>query len=557
MNLRLLEGLGVALIVAAAMVPRLRDVGGPFDREFGGFQGAFFAMGCVNYERYGVDAFGGYPTCLVDLPDPSEEAYDPARLAYANHPPLVPLMLLAWLRVAGPEGWSDAWREHRHPDGIEPHMRTPILAFHLLGLLAFWWALRQGGGPRVAMLGLAILAMTPLSILYARLINYENTSLFFVCLAYGFQARRLRGMPGRNLLGCALSFAAAGAVTYAPVCFVPPLLFIELRRRGLRATVVSAAVLLGAVLAPLLVHAAWTRVALPGSSETLLTRVSTMLGPLLTGEQPFHLWVGKQVARIAWYASLPIALAAAAGLVLALPRGLIGRRGERRPRALPTEAPVELGPPLLLGGVLYMLVFYRHTFDGAGVRDGQTVFLMDVVPGVAACAATFLDRLAGPLERLRGGVAPLVVATSMIGVFGIARANELHRLWREPGPADVAGETARGPAVPLPSTTGAELHALLPAGSVTFYPSALGFNLATGYYAWRTMIAVERDSFGQRVGSVGLLGLGDRARFLLLPKAPSAAVRAQLGDLRDELAAVGPPFAEDERWEVWPLAEDG
>jgi hypothetical protein len=107
---------------------------------------------------------------------------------------------------------------------------------------------------------------------------------------------------------------------------------------------------------------------------------------------------------------------------------------------------------------------------------------------------------------------------------------------------------------PLPSTVGAQLNALLPRGSVAFYPVSLAFNQAPGYYAWRTLIGVSRENFGSLVGIVNLMGLGARDRFLLMPKSPSAAVLSEIGDVRAELAAMGPPFAEDATWEVWRLA---
>jgi hypothetical protein len=539
--------LGLALLVAAALVPRARDLAGPFDREFDGFQGSCFAAFCVNYERLGVGRFGGYPSYFVDVPDDDADL-DPSVYVYANHPPLVPLLHWATVKALAPAGWNEAWRADRAPDGIEPYLRLPTFVFHALGLLAFWWALREAGGAGVAMLGLALLALTPISIVYAQLVNYENVSLFFVCVGYGFHARRMRGRPGRNLLWCTLALSAACAVTFAPLFFVPPLILHAWRRRGLRDALRAAAVLAPACLAPIAAHALWVRLALPASAAGgLVSRASEMIEPLFSGELPFGEWLRRQGVRLAYFYTLPIVLAAAAGLVVAL--------GRRRPAR--ADAPVELGPPLLLGGALYLLAFYAHTYDGDGTRNGQTMFLLDLAPGMAAAGAALLWALA---RRLRGAAAPLVVVATLLvlGFFGVARAGELRRLWRAPGPMDVGAVAgAHGPERPLPSTVGAELHELLPAGSVGFYPLALGFNQAPGYYAWRTLIGVNRDTFGALVGLVNRMGLGDRERFLVIPTSPSPAVRAELGAVRDQLAETGPPFAADATWEIWRLAEDG
>jgi len=115
---KLLERLGVLLILVAALVPRVRDLAAPFDREFEGFQGSCFAAFCVNYERLGVGRFGGYPTYCVDIPDEAAgETLDPALYVYANHPPLVPLAQWAVVKALAPDGWNDAWRSGDAPVG--------------------------------------------------------------------------------------------------------------------------------------------------------------------------------------------------------------------------------------------------------------------------------------------------------------------------------------------------------------------------------------------------------------------------------------------------------
>ena len=78
----------VLLLFLAALVPRLRDLDASFDREMEGFQGSCFAGFAINYERFGLWRWGGYPTFNIIVP--TDESATP--YLYPNHPPLVPLV---------------------------------------------------------------------------------------------------------------------------------------------------------------------------------------------------------------------------------------------------------------------------------------------------------------------------------------------------------------------------------------------------------------------------------------------------------------------------------
>ena len=90
-----LEFVAVIVLIAAAFLPRLRDLDAPFDREFEGAQGAFFTIAAINYDRLGVGAFGGYPVLNIDLDETRPDTW----YTYENHPPTVPLFTLAGLLV--------------------------------------------------------------------------------------------------------------------------------------------------------------------------------------------------------------------------------------------------------------------------------------------------------------------------------------------------------------------------------------------------------------------------------------------------------------------------
>ncbi|MCZ6599157.1 MAG: glycosyltransferase family 39 protein [Planctomycetota bacterium] len=542
-----LERAGVVLLLLAALVPRMRDVGADFDRELEGFQGAFFAGSAVNYERFGVLVRGGYPVL-----GPDHGSSPTATTVYANHPPTVALVAWAALKVLGPDGWQDGWKEGLPPEGVEPPLRLPFLAFHLLGLFAFWWALRQASGPRLALLGLAILCVLPVSALYGTLVNYENPSLAFVLLGCGFHARFLRSGRGRDLAGLGLSFLAAGAVTYAPLFFVPPLVLQYAQRRLWRRGLRAGATMSGGVLAPLIFHGIWVRIWLPEHAGSVWTRGRHLIEPLFdgsAGSAPLSEWAARQWGRMELFFSEPILYAACAGLVVVAWSGLL-----RRTRDAGEVAPLSLAPPLFLGGFLMLLGFYRHTFDGPGPREGQTVFLLNLAPACAVLAAHLLDALAPALYRLKGGIAPLVVATGLIGMPGLARLDTLRNEWRAPGPRDDPA-LEHGPPAPLPRTVGDEIRALLPAGAIGLHPIGLDFTAATSFYAWRTLLPVSPKTLGDALGRLKAMGLKKRDRYLLLPKDPPDPVREQVDEMRARalLAGMHEPAAEDEHWELWPL----
>lgn len=546
-----LERAGVLLLLLAALVPRARGLFGPFDRELEGFQGSCFAAFAINYERLGVGRFGGYPTFNVLLPsDPAATPY-----LYPNHPPLVPLLGWASLKAWGPAGWDEAWRAGRAPQGVEGPLRLPFFVLHVGGLLALWWAVRQGGSARLALLSLAVAACVPISIVYAYLVNYENPYLVCLLLACGFHVRWLLRGSSRALLGAALALAAAAAITFAPVFFLPPLLLQTVLRRGWRPAAREAAALVPAALVPVLVHGVLVRQLPLADSVGVVQRAQALLRPLFDGSKPLAEWASRQGLRLEYFLSPGILWVAAAGLVVVLARAL--RRGMRASRVVAgAERPAEvsLALPLLLGGAAILLGFYTHTFDGDGATNGQTLFLLNLAPAAAVLAAHLLDALAPALYRLRGGLAPLVVATSLVCVPALLRAGAIQRAWRDPGPRD--DPRVAGPATALPSTYGRELAALLPADAIGLVPHSMAFTPAVSFYAWRQLVPVSRASWGKALARIEeVLELGDRPRFMLLPRDPPAGIRAEIESVRADLARRFQPVAVGEHWELWPPFE--
>jgi len=508
------------------------------------FQGSCWSTIVLNLERLGPLRYDGYPVLTLDLPA------DPERLPYVyeNHPPTGYLAAWAFVRTFAPAGWADAWREGRPPPpGTELVLRLPFFAGHLLALLALWWAVRQGGSAQEALLALAMGCVMPLSIVFANLVNYENLWLAPVLFAAGWHARFVRTGAGRALLASALLFALAASITVMPALFVWPLVLQTLLRRGWRASLAQAAALGAAVVVPIALHAALVRHVLGAAAAGgVFARSWDMLRPLFDGSLPLVEWLRRQALRLEWFTSWPWLLAAAGGLAVA------GVRALRRRGAPASDEPVRLGPPLFAAGASVLLLFYRHTWDGAGREDGQTLFLLNLLPGLCALAAAGLSTLGAPLSRLRGGVAPLVVLTTSLALPGLLRTATIERAWRAPGPRDDPG-LEQGPPTPLPATAGAEIGALLPPRSIGFYPRGIGFTTATAYYAWRTLLPVDEETWGfQQQFLRDRLALDGLPRYFLIPKHPPRAMEAKVAAIRARLAEAFAPLDESEAYELWP-----
>jgi hypothetical protein len=524
-----LEFVAVIVLIAAAFVPRLRDLDGPFDREFEGAQGAFFTIGAINYDRLGLGAVGGYPVINIDLDRERPETW----YAYANHPPTVPLLVWTGLKALAPMQWNERYGER----GAEWAVRVPFLVIHFLFLLAFWWMLREAGDGVSALLGLLVAGAMPVLVLYAPLANYENPALLAIALAYGSYARVVRWGRSADLVATLVFFALGGAVTWAPLLFVPPLVLHAWRRSGWRNAAMFGVAASAATLLPLVLHAALSRSALTAlglAPTSLATRAKEMLQPLLSGEHGVGEWLALQGERLwTWCSPLAVVLALV-GLVLALFE--MRRARERR------DTPVAV--LWLLGGALYLFAFYRHTLDP------QHTFLMLVAPAVAALAGRGLAR---PITTwVKGSVGAIVasVATAAVIVLALQGAGDLRYRYRSGATEPIRDGSAR-PDLPPSDVLGFELRALTPPGSFVVFPEALGLNYAAYYYAWRTLWPI-RSPDDTLPFAVARQFLPNGSRLLVLPKIVPASARDQVEALRARFCTAE-PVRESANFAAWPL----
>ncbi len=540
-----LERAGVIVLLLAALAMRSRQLAAGFDRELDGSQGAVVAIAAVNYERLGLTRFHGYPARIVDLPVGAEnEAIEPAdALVYAEHPPLVPLLGWAALQAMGPRGWNEAWREGRAPERIELALRLPFLALHLLGLWLFHRLLRASLGRGTALIGLAIFAVLPVTILYGSLVGHENPALPCVLGALLAYVRCFRGdARGLAFLGLAFLLGAAGAWTTA--CFLPPIVLHALvRSRWRLALLVGAIGSLGIAL-PSFAHA-WLAPAGMGSGG-MLEQVRGLLHSFGSGEHPIGEWLASQRGALVDAMGGPVVVVAVAGLVVQIVRALV-------PRVRATLAPLEVAPAsaridvasiLALGAGLCILASSPHTLEA------QWPLELLVAPAVAACAASLLACLGRPLLRLRAGLAPHVLLVGSLLLPGLAHLSELERELRAPGPSDDPLRT-EGPELALPRKLGATIAPLVPRGALALVPQALGTTPALAFYAWRNILPTANANGTVPPPISGSRFLAGAPCVLLLPDAPPAGARGQVDALRAALA--GAPSVSGEGWTRYAL----
>lgn len=548
MTPRVLERLALLALIILALVPRVRDIGAGFDREFDGYQGAFFAIAAVNYERMGLEAAGGYPVLNVDLPGGSltnAKAESQHWFVYQNHPPTTALLAWAGLRTLGPDGWEQAWTRGESPASIEAALRFPFLLLHIAGLLALWWLARLAFGSQVALITLALCVYLPVSTMYGMLVNVENPAIPFLLLAVGAYGGFVRGGRQRHLFGMGAAFGAACAVTFAPAFFLPPLVMRSLCKRqwkeGFQVLVVGG---LGCLL-PILLHGIWSRetmLALGQAPVSMTARAQELCAPWLDGSLPLASWMRLQLAHGVHTLGPVLGVLALIGFGLSLLRAkwnsidqaVAAREWPRR-----EESDIDLATPMALGALLYLFAFYKHT------GEEQWSFWMFAAPAAAMLAARVLHAFSLFLQRLRGGIGPLVILVGSVMLPGLAQ----FEAWRAQARAAASeDEVSAGQRLPLPQVIGGQLAELLPAGSVGVHPEALGLNLAATWYAWRSLVPMASLDDPVPQLAAERLGLGRAPCFVVLPNTPPASALGSIESLRADL---GEATLSTEDWMAW------
>lgn len=544
------ERFALALLVVAALWLRIPGLSKPFDREFGGHANAFFAIAAVNYEREGAWKHAGYPSVRIDGPaivsdDVVGTADDDAASVYVNHPPTVALLAWASARAFGLDGWSERWRDGLPPLGIESALRIPFLALHVLGLVALWWAARPALGPRAALLAVGFAGIAPVGVTYGPLVNYENAVMPFVLVALGAWIRHARDGSRRMLLVAAGAAFVGGCITWAPLAFAAAIAVDAAFRRRWRLGLRAALVIGGAAAVPLAGHVLLAR-ASGAERENVLDRVPVVFGPVAENPLLALAWLRLQLGyAVESIGAVQLALAALA--LLAWTARSWRERARRRLAGLPrrdaTSGPAFEAAPLVLGALVYLLAFHRHTIEP------QRMFQLALLPGAVLCAAAGVDALrgrGGPLRTALAAAAALAVAGE-----SVVRTRAIQLQMHGRGAADGPYGDESLP-VPLPVTAGQGLAAATPRGWFAVIPPGSGLHLAAGYYAWRNVVTADSpraiDAIRARHPSAR-----DQRACALLPVSSAPDAAGSTGYFARELPAEATWRGTAGGWRIWWL----
>ncbi|MCA8980902.1 MAG: hypothetical protein KDC14_12815 [Planctomycetes bacterium] len=484
------------LLVVAALLPRLRDVGEEFDRGVDGERGAQFAVAALNYQR--GEAAGAYPVLNLE-PAPRPEQ----RLVDTSEPPLVALVAWNALRLLGPAGWDSAWRDGAPPRGVELPLRVPFVAAQLLALLLLHSVAREAYGPAVALLGLALAGASAVGIQFAGLADGAGPGLAMTLLVVHFTLRWIRRAQRADLALAGASTALAAGVSFGSFAFLPGLWFVAWRRLGSRRALSFVSLTAACTLVPLLLHLFAARAALEHSLTPPHVGTLGQLREIFTppGLDRLGVWVVDEWQHAVTAHGAVIVVVALSAFSLRSLRALFPRLGEQL-AALEHPQRTERELPLL--GVLFVgAALVQFAFDGASSASRESLQLW-WIPAFSVGGALALHQLGGPLLRLRAGLSPLALLTLAIALPGLG----VQAAWR-------ARTRGADQSVPMPSATGAWLAEATPPGSLVLYDRRSGPNRAVGFYAWRTLWPTGALDAERAAQVATALGLGDGPRFWL------------------------------------------
>lgn len=460
---RILEALGVFLLLVAALATRSADLAAPWSRDPSTSTGALFAISS--------DAWGGPGRALGHYPRIDDGRGAP--LAITREPPLA-----FWVACSGEALLAGRTTEGAPPGATERALRLTFLALHLLTLWALWWAVRGAYGSGAAMLALGIAAAVPVGTWHAATPHPAGLALALLVLMSGSYVRWSRAgsrawLAATVASAAVLSFALRGAV----LLVAPFALDALLRRR--RDALLALALLGAATLTPAWIH-----------RYTAAAVHVTDWSPDAGGLPPLRLADAVVRRAIDLFGGLAPAfgpallVCAAFGVGAVVARASSTRlearlvRWEVRDSASPGR--VDLLLPLLVGAIAYRCLEAHGT---TAVIDARHLLTL---PAVTIAAALALTQISVPLFRLRGGLAPLVVLTLSVVLPGLAATGALRAGLRAPdGPAAVESDAR------LPEAVARAFGTLIPPAGVGLVPDREGLPLGVARDSARELRAFD------------------------------------------------------------------
>jgi hypothetical protein len=368
---------GAVLLVLGVLALALRTLGvtAPFGADNLGTAAGFFSIAARNYPAYGYLATRLVPVVTPDGP-PSPAVF------YANHPPLVPLLVSGSFALFGEHEWAARL--------------VPLLA-SLASLVLLARLAARFHGDRVALLTLALAATLPLDAHLAAHVDVQGSVLLAAVLAFVLALAERRSAAAFGWLTVALLID--WPALYLPVLLaLAPWPFAHARPRRLVAGLLAWAVVLFATIV------SW----LSGFGAIVALVRERAFSFRADDGRPFDLagWLDLVVGTYLWELCTPVASTIV--LVWATLRipSLV-----RRPH------PDRLALFLLLFGVAHMVV----GFQGAYQHEFWAHYLRAGVP--LACALG-IERVGSwlPSGRLRAASVVALVAVVMgSGALGTLR----------------------------------------------------------------------------------------------------------------------------------------
>ncbi len=419
-----------SVLALFAVATALRCIGltAPWGADNLGTAGAFFSIAARNHLAYGYGATGLIPVVTPDGP-PSPMMF------YANHPPLVPLLVSASFAVFGEHEWA---------------ARLVPLAASLVSLALLTQLASRCYGPRVALVTLAVATFLPLDAHLATHVDVQGSVLLAVVLAtvVALAAERYWLAVAGLTVGALIDWPAL----YLPVLLaVAPWPFAQRRpRRFVLGLVAYAAVLFVAI-------ASW----LSGPEAVLALVRNRAFSFRADDGRVFDLigWMRLVVGTYLLNLCTPVVLVAVAWwLVTRLP-ALVRHRLRGRVALL-----------LLLFGIMHLVI----GFQGAYQHEFWAHYLRAGVPLVCALVIERIRRRLPPAASRVPLVACVVAAIVVPGLMGT--------LWlaRHPLSERMIGEAY------TPSDLARAIRACTPEGSGALTSDWYGES-ATFYYAQRPL----------------------------------------------------------------------
>lgn len=400
---------------------------------------------------------------------------------------------------------------------VEFPTRIPFFLLHLSSLVALWWGVERAYGRQVALLFLAFLATCPPSLAHASSPGTESLALLWIGLGIGVHGLALRKFAWWPALALAaltwLAWMTAKEVSLL-LCVLP---LEALVRRKTRAFL-SLALPTWGVVALVASDAAGTNVTpapwsgfvdqeagLGAALGSLLRETVTLVPPTVLAISVLGLAVRVvREVKLSWRERL---------VALEYPK-------PEQPRA-------ELGLWIALGTIAAALA----------AESSGALRSLHLVPLISLGLALFFQQLTRPIAGLKAGIAPLVVAISLLAMPCFARfAQYEYRVRSSPSPREL----------------GAEILALdLPADALCCLPASSHAGRALEFYARRTLVPQELLDRAE-LGTVALQrGILPWRATLLLPVAETESEDEQKLRALTERGATR--LGENETWQAWLL----